>query len=56
MEHLSKMLGSAFPSMTSNTQGDLAFRALLFSLMTGKPKLRGDGLFPPKAGVHVLEA
>jgi hypothetical protein len=40
MEHLSKMLGSAFPSMTSNTQGDLAFRALLFSLMTRKPKPR----------------
>ena len=34
------MLGSAFPSMTSNTRGDLAFRALLLSLMTIKPKPR----------------
>ena len=35
IEHLSKMLGSAFPSMTY-TRGDLAFRVLLLSLMTIK--------------------
>ena len=34
------MLSSAFPSVTSNTRGDLAFRALLLSLMTIKPKPR----------------
>jgi hypothetical protein len=38
--HLSKILGSAFPSMTSNTRGDLAFRVLLLSLMRIKPKPR----------------
>ena len=44
IEHMSKMLGSAFPSKNSNTRGDLAFRLSLLSLMIGPTERRGFGL------------